>query len=145
MHIHECTHQIFKNRLRLGGGGSWYQEGVAEYIETRENDRNEVARLVKKGRHTPLREFVQLPSLLHSSEDDVRGGSKAADHYKQAALLIEFLSESKFAKAKFKEFLYTVGNLPRGNVELIDASFQDIYGVTIEGLDAEWQKYCKKR
>ena len=145
VHIHECTHQVFGNRLRLDGGGSWYQEGVAVYIETSENDRNEVARLVKKGEHTPLRELVQLRSLLHSSVDDIRGGSKAADNYRLAGLLIEFLRESKFGKGKFEEFLYTVGNLPRGNVELIDAAFQDLYGVSIDELDAEWQKYCKKR
>jgi len=144
VHIHECTHQIFGNRLRLDGGGSWFQEGVAEYIESSKNDRNEVARQVKKGQHTPLREFVQLRSLLHSSEDDIRGGSKAADHYKQAALFIEFLRESKFGQGKFESFLYTVGNLPR-NSDLLDAAFQDIYGVSIDGLDEEWQKYCKKR
>jgi hypothetical protein len=28
VHIHEATHQIFRNRLLLSGGGSWFQEGV---------------------------------------------------------------------------------------------------------------------
>jgi hypothetical protein len=144
VHIHESTHQIFGNRLRLGGGGSWFQEGVAEYIETSDNDRNEVARLVKKGEHTPLQDFFQLQSLLHSSGEDVRSGSKAGDNYKQAALFIEFLRESKFGQGKFESFLYTVGNLPR-NSDLLEAAFQDIYGVSIDGLEEEWQAYCKKR
>ena len=33
VHFHEGAHQIMSNRLKLGGGGSWYQEGVAEYYE----------------------------------------------------------------------------------------------------------------
>lgn len=48
VHIHEMTHQIFRNRLRLAGGGSWFQEGVAEYICTRASDRTDAANAVKK-------------------------------------------------------------------------------------------------
>ena len=48
------THQVFGNRLRLDGGGSWFQEGVAEYICTRESERTDAANLVKKGRHVKL-------------------------------------------------------------------------------------------
>jgi hypothetical protein len=146
VHIHECTHQIFKNRLRLNGGGSWFQEGVAEYIETSENDRNVVASLVEKGRHTPLREFFALPSLLYSSEEDrASGGSAAGDNYKQAALLIEFLRESKFGKKRFEDFLYAMGQVPRNDVEKIAEVLHQVYAVTIEELEVEFQKYCKKR
>ena len=144
VHIHEMTHQIFDNRLHLGGGGSWFQEGVAEYIETSENDRNNVARLVRNGEHVPLREFVGLSSLV-SSEADVRGRGGAGDAYKQAALLIEFLCESKFGKGQFERFLKTMGKLPYNDVEAIDAGFQAIYGRDLEGVEAEWKKYCKKR
>lgn len=145
VHIHECTHQVFANRLRLGGGGSWFQEGVADYVEASKNDRTKVARQVRKGEQTPLRELVQLESLLHSTEDDRRGGSRAGDHYKLAGLLIEFLRESKFGKGKFDRFLETVGQLPRGDAERIDAAFQEIYGLSIEGVEEEWRAYCKKR
>jgi len=144
VHIHECTHQIFKNRLYLSGGGSWYQEGVAEYVETRPNDRNHVARIVKNGQHTPLKEFIELESLLYSSKEDVRGGGGAHDHYKQAALLIEFLRESEFGEDKFTTFIDVVGRLPRRDVPKIEAAFQEIYGCSIEELDEHWQKYCKK-
>jgi hypothetical protein len=145
VHIHEATHQIFSNRLELDGGGSWYQEGVAEYIETKPNERNDIARRVKNGKHTPLKEFMRLESLLMSSEDDVSGDSAAGLHYKQAALVIEFLRESKFGKDKFLEWLHAMGNTPDNDIPKIQAVFQRVYGVDIEQLDAELQKYCQKR
>ncbi len=61
VHIHECTHQIFKNRLRLNGGGSWFQEGMAEYIETKENERNAVRMSTADGHEIA---FVQIAGLV---------------------------------------------------------------------------------
>lgn len=145
VHIHEATHQIFKNRLELFGAGSWFQEGVAEYIETKPNERNEVARRVKDGKHTPLQELMKLESLLGSSEDDVSGDSAAALHYKQAALLIEFLRDSKFGKDKFLTWLHAMGNTADNDLGAIEAVFQRVYGVSIAQLDLELQKYCQKR
>ena len=145
VHIHEATHQIFDNRLALGGGGSWFQEGVAEYIETRPNDRNDAARLVKKGRHTPLRELMQLRSLIDSKDEDKSGESAAAHNYKEAALLIEFLRESDFGKARFKDWMHAIGQLARNDVSGIEAVCKRIYGVSIEELDAKFVEYCAKR
>ena len=145
VHIHEATHQIFANRLGLSGGGSWLQEGVAESISSRPNELNDIARVVKKGEHTPLRKFVAIPSLLGSAKEDIKGGNEAGDHYAQAALLIEFLREGRFGKGQFERFLHTVGRLPRGNVGLIDAAIRSIYGVDLDGLDVEFQAWAKKR
>src|SRR5688572_4491890 len=78
VHIHEGTHQIFGNRLRLRGGGSWFQEGVAEYMSTAPNDRNTAARTVKKGRHMPLAQFVEVESLLFSSNAESKTGEDDA-------------------------------------------------------------------
>ena len=144
VHIHEQVHQIFGNRLHLGGGGSWYQEGFAEYVETSETDRNVIARKVREGEHVPLRKFVGLASLIES-EDDKSGESASGNAYKQAALLIEFLRESRFGKKKFVEWMYATGRLPRGDVDAIDAVFQRVYGKSIEGIEEEWREYCKKR
>lgn len=145
VHIHEATHQIFGNRLFLNGGGSWFQEGVAEYVSTRDNERGNAARLVKKGRHTKLREFVAIPSLLMSAEQDIKGGNEAGDHYKEAALLIEFLRESRFGKAKFPDFLQQVGRVKRNDVDAIDDAIRRVYSVNLDGLDEEWQAWAKKR
>ncbi len=145
VHIHEATHQIFGNRLMLSGGGSWFQEGVAEYVETRDNERNEAARLVKKRRHTPLSAFVQIESLLMSAGEDKKGGNEAGDHYKQAALLIEFLRESRFGKERFQDFVHAVGRLDRGDLSAIQGAVGRVYGVSLDELEEQWVAYCQKR
>tara|TARA_R110002072_G_scaffold69483_14_gene168490 strand:- start:350 stop:1729 length:1380 start_codon:yes stop_codon:yes gene_type:complete len=147
VHIHEQVHQIFKNRLSLWGGGSWFQEGVAEYVSSSKPDRVGVAYLVKKDRHTKMRDFCQLPSLLYSSNPDGKtsGGSEAGDHYKQAALFIEFLREDKKRKKQFPDFLQRMGKVPRGYMKGIADVFQDVYGETIDEVDAAFQAYAKKR
>lgn len=145
VHIHEATHQIFSNRLGLGGGGSWFQEGVAEYMSTKPGDRSAAAGQVKRAKHVPLARFVTIPSLLMSSDEHAAGGDAAGDNYAQAAVLIEFLRESKWAKARFPTFLTRVGRLPGDNLPALEAEIQDIYGVDLAGLEAQWTEYCKKR
>jgi hypothetical protein len=145
-HIHEQTHQLFRNRLFLNGGGSWYQEGMAEYVETSKNARNVVASQVAKGRHLALVELVKKQSLLFSSSESRKeGGSEASDLYTQAALLVEFLRESKWGKDKFPRFLEVVGRVPRGNLPKIQAAFQEVYGMDVEAVDKAFQAYCAKR
>lgn len=145
VHLHESVHQVFTNRLRLGGGGSWFQEGVAEYAETKPSDRGNAARDVKNGRHTPLAEFVQLKSLIFSTQVDSKKGDTAGDQYKLAALLIEFLRESKWGKDKFQAFVHAVGRVPRNDLDAIQKAVQATYGVDLAGLELQWIEYCKKR
>ncbi len=144
VHIHEATHQIFANRLHLNGGGSWYQEGVAEYIETSKNDRNEISGMVERGQATPLPELLRMPGLI-AKGDNQRLGDMARYNYKLAALFIEFLRESRFGKRKFPQFLKTLGSVPRSNLNAIDRGFLDVYGVGIDGVEEEFLKYCEKR
>jgi hypothetical protein len=145
VHVHEATHQIFSNRLGLGGGGSWFQEGVAEYMSSKPGDLSAVAGLVKKQKHVPLSEFIGIESLLMSSDEDAPMGDQAEASYEQAALLIEFLRESKWAKDKFPAFLQRVGRIPDKNKAEIEAALQSIYGVNVAGLEERWVEYCKKR
>jgi hypothetical protein len=146
VHIHEATHQIFANRLRLTGGGSWFQEGVAEYISSTKNDLNMAASAVKKGRHTKLEHFMTTKSLIASgSKDDVSGDDAASNAYAQAALLIEFLRESKWGKDKFQSFIHTVGLVPRSQLPAIQAAIRKVYDCDIATLEAKWVEYCKKR
>ena len=145
VHIHEGTHQIFKNRLRLPGGGSWFQEGVAEYMCTKPNDRNVAANMVKKGRQTALIDFVKIRSLLFSPKDDKKGGDEAASHYDLAGLLIEFLHESKFGKDKFQDFVHTVGLASPNSVSAIERAVKSVYGTDLAGLEKQWTEYCKTR
>lgn len=145
VHVHEATHQIFSNRLGLGGGGSWFQEGVAEYMSSKPGDRSAVAGQVKKQKHVPLARFTAIESLLGSSDEDAPGGDVAVDHYHQAALLIEFLRESKWAKDRFPAFLQRVGRIPGQNQAEIEAALEDVYGVDLAGLEERFVEYCKKR
>ena len=145
VHIHEGTHQIFRNRMRLPGGGSWFQEGVAEYMATTKNDRNVAASTVKKGKHTALVDFIKIKSLLFSAKEDKKGGDEAASHYELAALLIEFLHDSKFGKDKFQEFVHTVGLAAPNSPAAIERAVQAVYGTDLAGLDKQWVEYCKTR
>ncbi|MCE9595787.1 MAG: hypothetical protein K8S98_16480 [Planctomycetes bacterium] len=145
VHIHEATHQIFANRLHLSGGGSWFQEGVAEYIETKPGDRSAAATSVKKGRYTKLAQFMQIESLLGSADENAPGGDQAADHYKQAAVVIEFARESKFGKERFDRFLVAVGRVRSDELADIEAAIRSVYGVDLAGFEAEFVKYCQKR
>lgn len=145
VHLHEQVHQIFQNRLRLRGGGSWYQEGVAEYVETRKNERSGAAREVKKGRHRSLRSFMQMGSLIYSTDgNDTKGGSEAGDLYKQAALFIEFMRESKFGKKKFPQWLHEMGRTPQ-DLRAIEAVFQRVYEVDLDRVEELFVEYCQKR
>ncbi|TAJ07480.1 MAG: hypothetical protein EPO68_16450 [Planctomycetota bacterium] len=145
VHVHEATHQIFANRLFLTGGGSWFQEGVAEYMSTKPADRAEVARLVKKQRHTKLAQFVKIESLLMSAGEDVKGGDEAGDHYKLASLLVEFLRESKWKPEKFQDYLHAVGRVERSNPEAIERALQSVYGCGLAELEAAWVAWAQKR
>jgi len=145
VHIHEGTHQIFTNRLRLPGGGSWFQEGVAEYMSTAKNDRTVAANTVKKGRHLPLIDFIKIKSLLFSPKEDKKGGDEAATHYEIAALLIEFLHDSKFGKDKFQDFVRAVGLSARNSPAAIERAVKAVYGTDLAGLDKQWVEYCKQR
>lgn len=142
VHVHEATHQIFSNRLKLGGGGSWFQEGVAEYMSTKKNERKGFARTAaRKGGFTPFHEFVTISSLLQSGGKSKSGENLAHNHYLQAASMIDFLRNSKFGKPHFDAFLKTVGRANRGDVVAIEAAIQQVYEVDLAGLEAEWVEY----
>ena len=148
VHIHEQTHQIFRNRLRLGGGGSWFQEGVAEYMGSNVSDLGEIKRLSQKeGALDPFSKFMVVPSLLMSSATGGRkeGGSNAGLAYNYAGAIIEFAKHSKFGEEKFLEWVHGIGKVGRGDLPAIQGVTARIYGVTLEELEAEFRKYWKKR
>ncbi|MGH7149543.1 MAG: hypothetical protein ACREIU_02535, partial [Planctomycetota bacterium] len=138
-HPHEATHQIFRNRLRLGGGGSWFQEGVAEYVSNLPNETKAFAkRAAKDGKFVPFRTFVKIPSLIQNSH------LPAQESYLQAGSLIHFLREGKFQPEKFPRFIEEVGRLPRGDAGRIEAAVRSIYGVDLEGLEKAWADHWRK-
>jgi hypothetical protein len=139
VHVHEATHQIFGNRLRLTGGGSWFQEGVAEYMETTHSERKAYARrATRDGKYIAFKDFVQIRSLLHS------GGVDSSDAYHQAGSLIEFLRDGDFHPDLFPRFVQEIGVLPRGNLALVEGTIRKIYAVDLAGLEHAWCEYWKK-
>jgi len=146
VHIHEATHQIFRNRLRLGGGGSWYQEGMAEYICNEPNDFNNVRRIVKQGDGLSLKEMFSMKSLLFSSEANrKKGGSAAGEAYLQAGLLMEFLRQSEDTMDKFPAFVHELGSVRRNDLPAIEAGIQRTLGYTLEQLEERFVEYCSKK
>ncbi|MEM8712866.1 MAG: hypothetical protein AAGG01_18090 [Planctomycetota bacterium] len=147
VHIHEQTHQIFKNRLHLGGGGSWFQEGVAEYISVQPTEINEVKQLAKKGRTKPLAELMVVPSLLMSADgaQQKTGGSVAGSAYAQAASVVEFVKHSKFGKDRFLEWIHAMGSVGRGDLPAIKRGITEVYGVTLEEFEEAYVEYWAKR
>jgi len=139
VHLHEATHQIFRQRLGLGGGGDWFQEGVAGYVTSKPAERAAVAAAFKKQAPVPLAELVRTQSVPCSTA--ALGGDRAG----QAALVIEFLRESKWAKDRFPAFLQRVGRIPDRNHAEVEDALAEVYGVDLAGLEERWVEYLKKR
>lgn len=145
VHKHEAVHQIFSNVLRLNGGGSWFQEGVAEYAEGKKNDRKPFRNVVKREKHMPLREFFALRSLIFSQDIDKKQGDRAGDSYLQAGCLIEYVAESKELKEQFQAFVHRMGSLRRNDVDGIEGVLQDLYQLSLDDFEAGFLEYWRKR
>ncbi len=144
VHLHEATHQVFRNRLRLGGGGSWFQEGVAEYMSTRSSERRSYAKgRAKDGTQVPFRDFFALSQLIAGGGQDEAKGGAARSNYLQAASIIEFVRESRRTRDRFQLFLHAIGALPRGDVAAIEDALRKIFDLDLDGFEAEWAKYWK--
>ncbi len=146
VHVHEATHQIFENRLMLAGGGSWFQEGVAEYMSSTENELNDLKRLAKDDEHTPFRKFLVVPSLLMSNEGErASGESNAGLAYSQAAAIIESVRHAKGTRAKFLPWIHAVGKTACGDLPAIERATVTTLGFDLDGLEAHWKAYCIAR
>ena len=147
VHIHEQTHQIFRNRLRLSGGGSWFQEGVAEYMSSKPGELGEIKRLAQKGRLTPMKEFFVVPSLLMSSSTEERkeGGSQSGLAYTYSAAICEFAKHSEFGREKFLAWVHAMGKVARNALPAIEREMARVYGVTVDEFEEEFTKYWSKR
>ena len=131
VHMHEATHQVFSSRLFLPGGGSWFQEGLAEYMCTKRNERKAAARpWVKKGR-LPLAEMIRQEALQEP-------------FYPVAASFIEFLRESKQHRDKFPNLIQTFGRMEQPDFKQVDAALRSIYGAGMSEIGPAWVKYWRR-
>jgi hypothetical protein len=145
VHIHEATHQVFKNRLRLGGGGSWFQEGVAEYMSSAPNDLGAMKGIAKRKKHVALRTFVTIESMLYSADPNGKGGgSTSGGNYMQAACVVEFVRHGKY-KDKFQEYIHAMGRVPRSDLDAIEKELRRLFGRDVDGFNDDFQEYWSKR
>lgn len=147
IHFHECAHQIMHNLLGLSGGGSWYQEGVAEHYEDEVRHFNREAEtnmLLTTKQAVPLRDLLAAESMLFSAGKDVKGGGGASGMYGQAASVIQLVRESRAFKKKFHDFLFAMGEVPRSDLDEIERVLQETLDVSIDGLEAAWLDHYEK-
>ena len=136
VYLHEAAHQLFGARRRLWGGGSWFVEGVAQYAAMSAADREAFGREVAKGKPlVPLRELVSIRELIAGS-DRISG----RDAYRAAGSLMGFLKDGKWKHEAFPKFLEAMGRRP-GEKDLAgtEGVFREVYGATIEEVEAAWR------
>lgn len=144
-HIHEATHQIFKARLGLNGGGSWFHEGVAVYMEgevdnpTDKDIKNFGRAAYRRDEFQPFREFMVVPSLLQSNPD---GG--ASNAYTQAGTIVDFVLKSKVTKDKSWEWIQAMGKIRRNDLDAIERELKRLFDVDIEGFQELYKEYWKR-
>lgn len=153
-HIHELTHQIFTNRLLLPGGGSWFQEGAAVFMETGYAPEEEQGVMnfgraaAKKGEYQPFKQFMATESLLYSNQGGEDGkpgaGPSAGQAYTQAGTIYWFVMKDPRTKAKAQEWVHALGVLPRGDLAAIEGALQRVFGVDIAGFEAMYLEFWKK-
>ena len=145
VHLHEATHQIFKNRLFLDGGGSWFQEGVADFMSEKHGRLKSAARMmIKKGDYRPFKQFMLVPRLITSRRGgNVRGEDWSNFAYTQAATMILFLNKSKFGRGRFQAFVHAMGRVVRRDLKGMERVFQEIYGIDIAGFEKRWKAWYK--
>jgi len=146
VHFHEGAHQIMSNRLRLGGGGSWFQEGVAEYYQDKIDKVNRAAETrasIRADGATPFRKLFASESLLFEGGTDKRGFATSGGRYGQAASVIQFLKEGPL-KDRFDKFFGQIGRAQRNDVPEIEKIVKSVYGLTIEELETRWKDFYAK-
>jgi hypothetical protein len=138
--VHEMTHSIFQ-RARGGGGGSWFQEGVAVFVENRWQKRSPAlsfASRLRSGHFMPLRDFIACEKLI--AMNDQRGGARTgAAAYAQAGAFFEFLVRGPPAE----EVPDAIGKLAEVRAAGANrvAAVEKILGRSVEEIERAWVKW----
>ena len=138
--IHEATHQIVSAGLRVGGLGSWFQEGMAVYFEKvylgNSKPSSGMRAAFRNGRFYELEDFVKISSLLA----DPKGHGDR--NYEHAGALIDFMINSKLpeVKGKFPAFLEASRKAGYGR-KTAATLIREVYGLSIKELGEVWKKH----
>lgn len=139
---HEATHEIVGACLKVGGVGSWFQEGMAVYFEKKmSNQRLDSCRSdLKRGDCYTLEEFFAIRSLIA----DPKGHSHR--NYDHAGALLDFMINAKEepVAGKFKEFMDAARKQGYGFAEGKDLSarlIKNVYGLSVPEFEAAWMEH----
>jgi hypothetical protein len=138
--MHEATHQIVGACLRISGVGSWFQEGMAVYIERKIGNTDPSAGMkndLRSGNYVPLAKFCGLESLLFGAKAGEEGRS-----YQHSGALIDFLANTKLAPVagRFGDFLAGAQECGR-SLAATEALVKTVYGLTLPELEELWKKH----
>lgn len=144
-HLHEATHQVFQNRLFLTGGGSWFQEGVADFMSEKHGRLKSAAKMmIKKKDYVPFKRFMIIPSLISArAGGNNRGEDAGLSAYTQAATMILYLNKSPFGRKRFQDFVHAMGRVEDRDLGGMEQVFQEIYGIGIGEFEERWQAWFK--
>jgi hypothetical protein len=141
--VHELTHSIF-HRTFGAGGGSWFQEGVAVYVENLFQKKSiafEFSGRIRSGSFLPLKKFVAVPTLI--DEKDPKGGAgNAGALYDEAGAFFEFMKRGPY-KDGFEERLkkFAAGsNDPAKGQQLIES----VLGEPVDEIESKWKAWGAK-
>jgi len=136
---HELTHSVF-HRTMGAGGGSWFQEGVAVYVEEkwqRKSAAKTFAPQLRSGRFVPLREFFAVPKLIAGR--DSRGGPRSGHAmYAQAGAFFEFLLKGPYAESR-PDAIKELSQLNAAGEARVKA-IEKILGASSEEIEAVWKQ-----
>lgn len=136
---HELVHQLMHNRVFLGGGGGWLQEGLAEYVSGDPARRTELAARVVRGATMDLWSLIrawEVPTgaaVEHETLDD---------EYELAALAVAFFHDSAWAGDRFPQLVERVGLMAPGDGAAVEDAIADVYGVPFEAVEEAWLQWC---
>lgn len=143
---HEASHEIVGACLKVGGVGSWFQEGMAVYFEKKmSNQRLDGCKSdFKHGACYPLSEFLAIPTLL---SDPNGHGHRNYDH---AGALLDFMINTKEepVAGKFEQFLAAARKQGYGfarGEELSARLIKKVYGLSVEEFEAAWMRHLGAR
>jgi len=134
--VHELTHTLV-HRIYGPHGGSWFQEGFAEYVESAFRKRNPVKEFavhLRNERHKPLEAFITEKTLAFARSQ--KDSSNVTRMYQQAAAFFSFLKDGPHAN-KFAELVkrLTPAYSDPGSRRKI---LEKLYGMSLKALEKEW-------
>ena len=136
--VHELTHSLFQRSSGVWGG-SWFQEGVAVYVEhlfKKESAAELFAPALRAGQFVHLVDFMKMTRL--AAEHDVKGGADtSARLYLQAGAFHEFLRRGPMAD-KAPAFFAALSRARSASQDESPARVAALLGRSIDEIEKDW-------